>query len=154
MLRPRAGETPAWSWTGSAAEGFVRHHTYASQLILHWAGAPEIARRLVGAAAAGPGQPVPAQPGTPGPGHPVPAPAGPGQPASHPGQPASHPGQPALHPGQPALHPGQPAAHPAQPAAGAGQPAAGPAATGTGSAAVGDAPTDRPPGGPAPVVGA
>jgi cobyrinic acid a,c-diamide synthase len=45
---------PAWTWTGGNPEGFVWRQVHASQLGLHWAGAPEIARRLVAAAVAGP----------------------------------------------------------------------------------------------------
>lgn len=51
LLDPRAGQTPAWSWGGGTPEGFVWRQVHASQLILHWAGAPEIAGRLVGALA-------------------------------------------------------------------------------------------------------
>jgi cobyrinic acid a,c-diamide synthase len=54
ILRPRAGQTPAWTWSGGNPEGFVWRQVHASQLGLHWAGAPEIARRLVLAAVAGP----------------------------------------------------------------------------------------------------
>ncbi|HEY6595562.1 MAG TPA: cobyrinate a,c-diamide synthase [Asanoa sp.] len=57
VLTPRAGQTPAWTWKGGQPEGFVWRRVHASQLTLHWAGAPEIARRLVTAA-----QPVPAGP--------------------------------------------------------------------------------------------
>jgi hypothetical protein len=49
-LTPRAGQTPAWSWNGGAPEGFVWRRVHASYLTLHWAGTPEIARRLVMAA--------------------------------------------------------------------------------------------------------
>ncbi|MDQ7909581.1 cobyrinate a,c-diamide synthase [Phytohabitans sp. ZYX-F-186] len=51
VLNPRAGQTPAWTWGGSTPEGFVWRRVHASQLMLHWAGAPEIAHRLVAAAA-------------------------------------------------------------------------------------------------------
>ena len=44
VLKPRAGQTPAWSWSGGRPEGFVWRRVHASQLILHWAGTPEIAR--------------------------------------------------------------------------------------------------------------
>ncbi|MEV4630087.1 cobyrinate a,c-diamide synthase [Micromonospora sp. NPDC049523] len=55
VLTPRAGQTPAWTWGGGTPEGFVWRQVHASQLILHWAGTPEIAGRLVRAvAAAGP----------------------------------------------------------------------------------------------------
>jgi cobyrinic acid a,c-diamide synthase len=49
-VAPRAGKTPAWSWSGGMPEGFVWRRVHASQLGLHWASAPEIARRLVAAA--------------------------------------------------------------------------------------------------------
>ena len=55
MVTPRAGQVPAWTWSGGTPEGFVWRQVHASQLGLHWAGAPEIARRLVAAAVAGPG---------------------------------------------------------------------------------------------------
>ena len=51
IVTPRAGQVPAWTWTGGKPEGFVWRQVHASQLGLHWAGAPEIARRLVVAAA-------------------------------------------------------------------------------------------------------
>ncbi|MBO4210149.1 cobyrinate a,c-diamide synthase [Micromonospora echinofusca] len=51
VLSPRAGVAPAWTWSGGAPEGFVRQGVHASQLGLHWAGLPEIARRVVDAAA-------------------------------------------------------------------------------------------------------
>jgi cobyrinic acid a,c-diamide synthase len=54
IVTPRAGQVPAWTWSGGNPEGFVRRQVHASQLGLHWAGAPEIARRLVAAAVAGP----------------------------------------------------------------------------------------------------
>jgi cobyrinic acid a,c-diamide synthase len=57
VLTPRAGQTPAWTWSGGTPEGFVWRRVHASQLMLHWAGSPEIARRLVGAA-----QPIPSGP--------------------------------------------------------------------------------------------
>jgi cobyrinic acid a,c-diamide synthase len=47
-----AGESAAWTWPGGRPEGFVRGNVYASQLTVHWAGAPEIARRVVAAASA------------------------------------------------------------------------------------------------------
>jgi cobyrinic acid a,c-diamide synthase len=53
VVTPRAGTVPAWTWTGGKPEGFVWRQVHASQLGLHWAGAPEIARRLVAAALAG-----------------------------------------------------------------------------------------------------
>lgn len=49
IVEPRAGAEPAWMWSGGNAEGFVWRSVHASQLGLHWAGAPEIASRLVGA---------------------------------------------------------------------------------------------------------
>jgi cobyrinic acid a,c-diamide synthase len=49
-VTPRAGNRPAWQWQGGPAEGFVAGGVHASYLHLHWAGAPSIARRLVGAA--------------------------------------------------------------------------------------------------------
>ncbi|SCL41722.1 cobyrinic acid a,c-diamide synthase [Micromonospora pallida] len=52
VLTPRAGERPAWSWPGGTPEGYVWSGGYGSQLALHWAGAPEIAARLVAAAVA------------------------------------------------------------------------------------------------------
>ncbi|MGW4465794.1 cobyrinate a,c-diamide synthase [Micromonospora sp. NPDC004704] len=52
VLTPRAGQTPAWTWGGGTPEGFVWRQVHASQLILHWAGTPEIAARLVRAVAA------------------------------------------------------------------------------------------------------
>ncbi|WP_200215056.1 cobyrinate a,c-diamide synthase [Micromonospora coerulea] len=54
VLTPRAGERPAWSWDGGAPEGFVWRGVHASQLVPHWAAYPEIAGRLVGAAAVEP----------------------------------------------------------------------------------------------------
>lgn len=52
IVTPRAGQIPAWTWSGGKPEGFVWRQVHASQLGLHWAGAPEIARRLVAAALA------------------------------------------------------------------------------------------------------
>ena len=46
-LRPRAGEQPAWQWPDAEPEGFVGDRLHASYLHLHWAGAPELVRRLV-----------------------------------------------------------------------------------------------------------
>ncbi|MEU4625254.1 cobyrinate a,c-diamide synthase [Actinoplanes sp. NPDC023801] len=54
VVNPRAGANPAWTWSGGNPEGFVWRQVHASQLGLHWAAAPEIARRLVAAAHAGP----------------------------------------------------------------------------------------------------
>jgi cobyrinic acid a,c-diamide synthase len=50
IVTPRAGQVPAWTWAGGNPEGFVWRQVHASQLGLHWAAAPEIARRLVIAA--------------------------------------------------------------------------------------------------------
>jgi len=50
IVTPRAGQTPAWTWPGGAPEGFVWRRVHASQLMVHWAGVPEIARRFVAAA--------------------------------------------------------------------------------------------------------
>jgi cobyrinic acid a,c-diamide synthase len=53
-VSPRAGTTDgagaAWAWPGGQPEGFVWRGVHASYLTLHWAGAPEIARRVVAAA--------------------------------------------------------------------------------------------------------
>jgi cobyrinic acid a,c-diamide synthase len=46
---PRRPGTPAWAYCGKK-EGFVRGGVHASYLHLHWAGYPDMARRLVGAA--------------------------------------------------------------------------------------------------------
>jgi cobyrinic acid a,c-diamide synthase len=54
IVTPRAGTVPAWTWAGANPEGFVWRQVHASQLGLHWAAAPEIARRLVAAAQVGP----------------------------------------------------------------------------------------------------
>ncbi|MGW0430990.1 cobyrinate a,c-diamide synthase [Micromonospora sp. NPDC003197] len=62
VLQPRAGHTPAWTWNGGAPEGFVWRGVHASQLILHWAGVPGIAQRLVTAATRLP-EPHPLRPG-------------------------------------------------------------------------------------------
>jgi cobyrinic acid a,c-diamide synthase len=50
-VAPRAGARPAWGWRGEAPEGFVQGAVHASYLHVHWAGAPELARGLVAAAA-------------------------------------------------------------------------------------------------------
>jgi cobyrinic acid a,c-diamide synthase len=66
IVTPRAGMVPAWTWAGGNPEGFVWRQVHASQLGLHWAAAPEIAKRLVGAALAGPAPSAPmAQPPQP-----------------------------------------------------------------------------------------
>ncbi|WP_239082566.1 cobyrinate a,c-diamide synthase [Actinoplanes teichomyceticus] len=57
VVTPRAGAAPAWTWSGGNPEGFVWRQVHASQLGLHWAAAPEIAKRLVAAAITGPGKP-------------------------------------------------------------------------------------------------
>jgi cobyrinic acid a,c-diamide synthase len=49
LVNPRSGQHPAWSWSGGNPEGFVWQQVHASQLGLHWAGAPEIARRFLAA---------------------------------------------------------------------------------------------------------
>jgi cobyrinic acid a,c-diamide synthase len=50
IVTPRAGQVPAWTWAGGQPEGYVWRQVHASQLGLHWAAAPEIARRLIIAA--------------------------------------------------------------------------------------------------------
>jgi cobyrinic acid a,c-diamide synthase len=54
VVEPRSGQHPAWTWSGGHPEGFVWRQVHASQLGLHWAGAPEIARRFVAATAPAP----------------------------------------------------------------------------------------------------
>ncbi|PZG12768.1 cobyrinate a,c-diamide synthase [Micromonospora craterilacus] len=54
VLTPRSGQRPAWSWPGGAPEGFVWRGVHASQLVPHWAAYPQVATRLVAAAAAEP----------------------------------------------------------------------------------------------------
>ncbi|WP_372445958.1 cobyrinate a,c-diamide synthase [Micromonospora humidisoli] len=51
VLTPRSGQRAAWGWEGGTPEGFVWRGVHASQLGLHWAAYPEIATRLVTAAA-------------------------------------------------------------------------------------------------------
>jgi cobyrinic acid a,c-diamide synthase len=51
-ISPRAGLQAAWTWAGGPAEGFVHRGVHASYLGLHWAGAPSMASRFVGAAGA------------------------------------------------------------------------------------------------------
>jgi cobyrinic acid a,c-diamide synthase len=53
QVAPRAGSLAAWTWPGGQPEGFVWRGVHASYLTLHWAGTPDLARRLVAAAAAG-----------------------------------------------------------------------------------------------------
>lgn len=54
MLTPAASEEPAWFWSGhdgaKIAEGYASARLHASYLHLHWAGRPEISRRIVAAA--------------------------------------------------------------------------------------------------------
>jgi cobyrinic acid a,c-diamide synthase len=109
VVNPRAGQTPAWSWGGGPPEGYVWQRVHASQLTLHWAGSPEIARRLVTAALVG--QPArPANPVTSA------APTGPVAPAVP------------VSPVAPAAPAAVPPAVPPPPAAPAAVPAAAPAA--------------------------
>jgi cobyrinic acid a,c-diamide synthase len=49
---PPAGSTPAWNWAPGGVEGFSAGRLHASYLHLHWAGRPDVARRLVAACAA------------------------------------------------------------------------------------------------------
>ncbi|WP_441249727.1 cobyrinate a,c-diamide synthase [Kitasatospora sp. McL0602] len=54
VCEPGAGAQPAWGWRGAAGpqtEGFVAGSVHASYLHLHWAGAPQLAERLVRSAA-------------------------------------------------------------------------------------------------------
>ena len=51
QVTPRSGEHPAWSWPDGQPEGFVMGGVHASYLCLHWAARPEIAGRIVSAAA-------------------------------------------------------------------------------------------------------
>ncbi|MGK5521238.1 cobyrinate a,c-diamide synthase [Micromonospora sp. URMC 107] len=62
VLTPRAGARPAWSWDGGAPEGFVWRGVHASQLTLHWAAYPQLAARLVDAAARAAADPATARP--------------------------------------------------------------------------------------------
>jgi cobyrinic acid a,c-diamide synthase len=45
--KPAAGPKPAWQWHPDAPEGFVQGNVHASYLHLHWAGSPQIAKRIV-----------------------------------------------------------------------------------------------------------
>jgi cobyrinic acid a,c-diamide synthase len=123
IVTPRAGVVPAWTWSGGNPEGFVWRQVHASQLGLHWAAAPEIAKRIVGAAMAGP---VPSAP----PGHqpmpatvlvqqiphnPVPAAAGSAQ-APHNALPAAQESGQAPHNAMPAVQGSGQAPHNAMPA--------------------------------------
>jgi cobyrinic acid a,c-diamide synthase len=49
LLSPAAGA--AWAWRGADPEGFATPTLHASYLHLHWAGTPDVARRLVATAA-------------------------------------------------------------------------------------------------------
>ena len=62
VLTPRAGARAAWSWDGGAPEGFVWRGVHASQLTVHWAAYPQLAARLVDAAAEAAADPVTARP--------------------------------------------------------------------------------------------
>ncbi|GIF08591.1 hypothetical protein Asi03nite_61290 [Actinoplanes siamensis] len=77
VVTPRAGAAPAWTWSGGNPEGFVWRQVHASQLGLHWAAAPEIAKRLVAAAIAGPAKPSGPAGQMPGPQMPTPQVSGP-----------------------------------------------------------------------------
>ncbi|MEV0895738.1 cobyrinate a,c-diamide synthase [Actinoplanes sp. NPDC049802] len=113
VVAPRSGANPAWTWSGGNPEGFVWRQVHASQLGLHWAAAPEIARRLVAAAHAGPqGAASPGQPVAPPPGVPSGPPQGMTIGSSH-GMPSGVPSGP---PGM------SPAGHPGMVPAGAGLP--------------------------------
>ncbi|WP_285471616.1 cobyrinate a,c-diamide synthase [Actinoplanes sp. NBRC 101535] len=98
VVAPRAGSVPAWTWSGGNPEGFVWRQVHASQLGLHWAAAPEIAKRLVVAAVAGPpsGPQSGPQPGPPSgpPSGPQPGPGSPSGPPSGPPSGGSQPGPP------------------------------------------------------------
>jgi cobyrinic acid a,c-diamide synthase len=45
--KPAAGPKPAWQWNPDTPEGFVQGKVHASYLHLHWAGQPQIAKRIV-----------------------------------------------------------------------------------------------------------
>jgi cobyrinic acid a,c-diamide synthase len=51
VVSPRAGQRPAWSWPDGQPEGFVKGGVHASYLCLHWGARPDIATKLVSAAA-------------------------------------------------------------------------------------------------------
>ena len=57
-LTPAGSLEPAWFWRGNKAEkvdeGFASPRLHASYLHVHWAGAPNLPRRIVAAAAGGP----------------------------------------------------------------------------------------------------
>ncbi|MFI5496920.1 cobyrinate a,c-diamide synthase [Actinoplanes sp. NPDC051859] len=136
IVTPRAGQVPAWTWSGGKPEGFVWRQVHASQLQLHWAGAPDIARRVV-AAALPHGRPAGQPPVAPT--HAPTSPAQVSMPSGHaPGSPAQAPTLPGHAAGQPpasgapvALPPGlaPPAALPAGPGGiGSGHPSGMPLA--------------------------
>lgn len=47
LVAPRCGDNSAWQWRGGRPEGFVWRKVHASYLNLHWAGYPEMAKRLL-----------------------------------------------------------------------------------------------------------
>ncbi|GLZ76043.1 hydrogenobyrinate a,c-diamide synthase [Actinorhabdospora filicis] len=49
-VMPRTGDSAAWEWAGGSPEGYVWRNVHASYLNLHWAGLPDVARRIVTAA--------------------------------------------------------------------------------------------------------
>jgi cobyrinic acid a,c-diamide synthase len=51
LVTPRSGAHAAWSWPDGQPEGYVVRGVHASFLCLHWAARPELAARLVSAAA-------------------------------------------------------------------------------------------------------
>jgi cobyrinic acid a,c-diamide synthase len=50
---PAAGPAPAWQWSATGPEGFVRGGVHASYLHLNWAGGPSMTERFVAACASG-----------------------------------------------------------------------------------------------------
>ncbi|XVU26852.1 cobyrinate a,c-diamide synthase [Actinoplanes sp. CA-054009] len=109
IVTPRAGTVPAWTWSGGNPEGFVWRQVHASQLGLHWAAAPEIAKRIVSAALAGPAPMAPpSRPQMPPP--PQPQPMAPPSRPQMPPPPQPQPMPPAQpQPSQPPLSQPQPA---------------------------------------------